>query len=58
MGAHFETTGYPKPYQLRRRIETLVAVLEKRRRDGQAPLKRHIDELRAISDQIITHWPK
>jgi hypothetical protein len=52
MGAHITETGYPKDYQLRRRIEQLIVQLEKRRREGNAPLKRHTVELQAISDEI------
>jgi hypothetical protein len=55
MGAHITTTGYPKDYQLRRRLETLAEHLEKRRLDGHPPLKRHVVEIRAIRDEIIKY---
>lgn len=49
MGAHWERTNYPPLYQLYRRVETVTRELRDRQKRGWAPLRKHVDELHAIS---------
>ena len=52
MGEHWESTGYPKVYQLSRRVETVAHELAERRSYDWAPLKRHVEELYAIAGEL------
>ena len=52
LGAHWKDTGYSPLYQLYRRVEAVTDELRKRHKEGWAPLKKHVDELQAISIEL------
>jgi len=52
MGEHWNATGYPKLYQLYRRVETVARQLEIQRQRGWVPTKKYIAELYDISIQL------
>jgi hypothetical protein len=49
---HWESTNYPKLYQLYRRVEDVATELEKRRQSGWAATKPLIAELFDIATEL------
>lgn len=52
MGEHWDTTKFPKLYQLSRRVEKVAALLEIRRQRGWQPTTELVAELNDVAIQL------